>query len=476
MKIMVNCGHGTLSTGKWDCGCVYGTYTEADLMLPITKSAVKYLREQGITVLSDADKNNNMNMVADVEWANKEKVSLYVSIHCDYSGAPSGVMPLYVSAQGKNLATALNNAVKSGMGMKSRGVVKRTDLYELNATDMVACILETGSIKADLSTLKKSDAYGLCIAKGLCSYLGIEYKEKTMDYGKMLKYKANRDVNIYKDHSISSGKIGTAKKGSVYTATEWYRDDWCYIPYLKGWCPIKGSKGTYLDRYNVTYTVINASGVNVYEDHTTKSKCLKNLQRGSQCTATEWYGKWAYIPYQKGWVAMSCLHEGDRKQALIYECQVIAKQMIEKNFTYSQSNLKPTLSAALKSDHRTDCAHYVSYALQALNLLPSGKCIWLDTGINGNGASYVKTSGKYTITYPNKLPKTINLQVGDICGWGYVINGVKGQHTMVYAGKDSKGNLLWYSAGTSDVNGKSYGAKQKPTYMERKMNVLIRIK
>ena len=177
-KIAVMCGHGTQTNGKWDCGTTYAGYSEAALMLPITKAAVKYLRASGITVISDADTNNDKNMIRDVAWANKEKVQLYCSIHCDYSKAPSGVMPLYVSANGKKLATALNNAIKNGMPMKSRGVVKRTDLYELNATDAPACILETGSIKADLKILRdQPDKYGKLIAKGICNYLGVAFKE-----------------------------------------------------------------------------------------------------------------------------------------------------------------------------------------------------------------------------------------------------------------------------------------------------------
>lgn len=177
-KVAVMCGHGTQTNGKWDCGTTYAGYSEAALMLPITKAAVKYLRASGLTVISDADKGNNKNMIADVAWANKEKVKAYISIHCDYSKAPSGVMPLYVSANGKKLATALNNAIRNGMPMKSRGVTKRTDLYELNATDMPACILETGSIKADLKILRDNpDKYGKLIAQGICNYLGIKQSD-----------------------------------------------------------------------------------------------------------------------------------------------------------------------------------------------------------------------------------------------------------------------------------------------------------
>ena len=180
--IAVQCGHGVSLDGSWDSGCAYKSggkqYTEAALMLPITKAAVKYLRASGVKVITDADHGNNKNMIEDVRWANRVGAALYVSIHCDYSGAPNGVMPLYVSGSGKKLAKALNNAVKKDVGMKSRGVQRRTDLWELNGTDMPACILETGSIKGDLATLKgKPDTYGKAIAKGICAYLGVAFKE-----------------------------------------------------------------------------------------------------------------------------------------------------------------------------------------------------------------------------------------------------------------------------------------------------------
>ena len=211
-KIAVQCGHGTSTDGSWDSGCVYGKYSEAALMLKITKAAVKYLRANGITVISDADTGNNKNMIKDVQWANKEGVSLYVSIHCDYSKAPSGVMPLYVSSSGKKLATALNKAIKSDMGMKSRGVQKRTDLWELNGTDMTACILETGAIKADLATLRdKPDKYGKAIAKGICNYLGVTFKDGTKDATKEL-YRVRKTWKDSKSQKGAYTSLANAKK------------------------------------------------------------------------------------------------------------------------------------------------------------------------------------------------------------------------------------------------------------------------
>lgn len=212
-KIAVQCGHGTSTDGSWDSGCVYGKYTEAGLMLKITKAAVKYLRASGIKVISDADTGNNKNMIKDVEWANKEGVDLYVSIHCDYSKAPKGVMPLYVSNSGKKLATALNKAIKNGMGMNSRGVQKRTDLWELNGTDMTACILETGAIKADLASLRdKSDAYGKCIAKGICNYLGVTFSDGKTESKNVTLYRVRKS---WKDSTSQKGAFSDLKNAKA---------------------------------------------------------------------------------------------------------------------------------------------------------------------------------------------------------------------------------------------------------------------
>lgn len=176
--IAVHCGHGVSLDGSWDSGCVYKGHSEAKLMLAITKAAVKYLRASGVKVQSDADHGNNKNMIADVRQANNSGVAMYLSIHCDYSGAPRGVMPLYVSGSGKKLGKCLEKSIKKDLKMRSRGVQKRTDLFELNGTDMTACILETGSIKGDLATLKNHPAkYGKAIAKGICAYLGVTFKE-----------------------------------------------------------------------------------------------------------------------------------------------------------------------------------------------------------------------------------------------------------------------------------------------------------
>lgn len=181
-KVGIYCGHGKSQDGSWDAGCIYTKngkkYTEAELMLPITEACVAYLRGSGVKVYDDVPKNNR-NMVKQVAKSNENKVACHVSFHCDYSKAPKGTIPLYYSAAGKKLAKLMNTYVCSKSGLTTRGLCKRTDLYELKASDCPAVIFEVGSIRYDLNTmLKKYDAIGKGAAKGICKWLGVKFTGK----------------------------------------------------------------------------------------------------------------------------------------------------------------------------------------------------------------------------------------------------------------------------------------------------------
>lgn len=212
IKVAIYAGHGKGLDGAWDPGCVYLSYQEAKLMLPITTAAVKHLKASGVTVLTD--ENNEFNAKAQVAEANRLKADYFISLHCDYKKAPTGTMPLYVSEKGKDFANSINDTVMKGMGIKSRGLTKRDDLYELNATNMPAVIFETGSIKADLKTLKDSEEYGKFIAKGICNHIGVEFKEDCF------RVKTKGKLIIRQTQYLSSKKVGNCEKGVIYTITK----------------------------------------------------------------------------------------------------------------------------------------------------------------------------------------------------------------------------------------------------------------
>ena len=116
------------------------------------------------------------------------------------------------------------------------------------------------------------------------------------------------------------------------------------------------------------------------------------------------------------------------------------------------SGLKYNGNAGHKTFEGADdfnCALYVSWTLQKLKLIPSGKTFWFDDKGHGGGFSYMKKdSDRFEIYYPRvPIHSSALLKPGDICGMK--INGYA-PHTAVYAGRDGKGRMLWYSAGRTD--------------------------
>lgn len=201
--LAVFCGHGRSTDGSWDPGAVYNGWTEAGRALVITQSCVTHLRNSGLKVLTDAFDGNNINMIKQVEKANKYKLKVYFVNHLDWSEAPEGTYPLYTSDEGKKIAECVNDAVTEAIGISTRGEAKSTKLYELNKTKAPAVIFECGGIKADLKyfdTAKECEAYGKAQAQGLCKYLGVKFKDKPV-----VKYKTSKYAKEIKKYLKATG-------------------------------------------------------------------------------------------------------------------------------------------------------------------------------------------------------------------------------------------------------------------------------
>ena len=124
--------------------------------------------------------------------------------------------------------------------------------------------------------------------------------------------------------------------------------------------------------------------------------------------------------------------------------------------------------------NHTNCAEYVSKAMQLMGWLPEGYNIWLSSTINGRGASYIKSSNDFEIYYPDKSTKDCiadgTLQPGDIAGFHTGPGATGGVHTMVYIG-----DKMWYSYGISTKNWNT-GPLRKGSYDNKKIKVIIRYK
>ena len=219
-KVGNYCGHGTQTNGVWDSGCSYKykgrTYTEAELMAPITNACVKYLKQQGIEVVTDAPRNK-INMIKQVALSNKENVDVHVAFHCDYSKAPKGTLPLYTSPKGRKLAVCMNKWVLKYTTLTTRGVAKRNDLYELNSTNMPAVIYEVGSIKRDLKAmLTQYDDIGKGAARGICEYLGVKW---TSEIYRVRKSWTNAKSQVGAFNNLNSAKAVADQYGyKVYNS------------------------------------------------------------------------------------------------------------------------------------------------------------------------------------------------------------------------------------------------------------------
>jgi N-acetylmuramoyl-L-alanine amidase len=167
-KVYLAVGHGISSDGSWDCGCVDGNYTEADLMLAIGKVAAARLRDLGFDVLTDADTDNDKNIAVCVPEANNWGADVYVSLHCDYNQAPSGTLPIVYpgSDDGIRLANCLIASAQARNGLGTRGIIQRDD-WEVSDTNMTACIFETGSIREDIAKLTDAQTFGEIVAQGI---------------------------------------------------------------------------------------------------------------------------------------------------------------------------------------------------------------------------------------------------------------------------------------------------------------------
>lgn len=141
-----------------------------------------------------------------------------------------------------------------------------------------------------------------------------------------------------------------------------------------------------------------------------------------------------------------------------------------KNATYAWVE-PPTVANSKK---KCTCISLHSVSLQRLGLLPKGGYFYYHPTkkkISGNRANYVKKHTElFKLSYPNKKLKTLikegKLKKGDIVGFGN-----PGYHSMVYMGKNTKGEPIFATMGHRRGYKVTYSY-----YAKRKVNMLVRLK
>lgn len=159
----------------------------------------------------------------------------------------------------------------------------------------------------------------------------------------------------------------------------------------------------------------------------------------------------------------------------------VAENLEKDGFHYSVNGGKGSYRKSKEKRRVTNCAIYVSWALQDAGIIKKGQVFWIDKGgaIRGKRKTCITKNNKLKILHPHKKAKHAGLKKGDICGWDSHI------HTAVYVGRDAKGRTLWYSAGRDGgvkKNGKWYfkagktKAKVRAARYDGKIATVIRIR
>lgn len=181
-KIYIDPGHGGTDPGATGFGA-----QEADIVLTVSKYLQTELKRQGLAVKMSREKDIAKSLSARCSEANTWGADVVVPIHCnahaDASASGTETWIYKTGGNAENLAKKVQPNLVSALGTKNRGI-KEGNLAMVRDTKAPAILIELAFItnKADNAKLvsaayQKKAAVAIC--KGICSYLGISYKEET---------------------------------------------------------------------------------------------------------------------------------------------------------------------------------------------------------------------------------------------------------------------------------------------------------
>ena len=189
MKIFINAGHGPKGVNNsdsngYDPGAIgatgYKEYIETKEIADLVSNKLKF---NGIETLvyQDGDLYDVTNK------SNAWKSDYFISIHCNsYSADSHGVETFSLTSVGKGrvLAEAVHQKLVPATNLFDRGL-KTANYHVLRETDCPAILTEIGFIsnpkeEALMKDSKWDDKVSSAIARGICNFLGLAYKEQAI--------------------------------------------------------------------------------------------------------------------------------------------------------------------------------------------------------------------------------------------------------------------------------------------------------
>lgn len=178
--ITIDAGHG----GS-DSGAVNGRRHEADDVLKMAQAVGKLLTAQGIKVVYTRTADKDITINERCEIANKAKSDYFLSIHRNSGGGVG--FEIWVHSEASSATSAKAKGILDrvvAVSGKNRGVKKGAPGYSnfgINRlSNAPSALFEMGFIDSNTDNAlfdKYFNQYAVAVAKGLCSAVGITYKE-----------------------------------------------------------------------------------------------------------------------------------------------------------------------------------------------------------------------------------------------------------------------------------------------------------
>ena len=148
------------------------------------------------------------------------------------------------------------------------------------------------------------------------------------------------------------------------------------------------------------------------------------------------------------------------------------KAIIKNHFTYDGKATYNSYNSAKKGKKRVNCALYITWGLQKVDVLPYNRRIWLGNDVNGSGAATLKRKCK--VMHPKKKARWCYLHIGDSAGFQWGSSKANKVHTMVFRGFVN-GRPKWATCGGSDIKAKDL-SRCRSYYEKKPIKTLCRIK
>lgn len=196
-KIFIDPGHGGTDSGAVGVN----NLLEKNINLLVAKKVEALLKKQNLDVKLSRTDDSTLALDNRTSAANKWGADCYVSIHCNaFNKIASGIETFSYTDKTNDLANCIHEEIlKSKAYTKNRGL-KTANFYVLRKSSMRSCLVELAFIDNELDAKllrEDQDKFALAIVKGICKYVGVEFKPEGPSENEKPSIPPVEDSNVF---------------------------------------------------------------------------------------------------------------------------------------------------------------------------------------------------------------------------------------------------------------------------------------